>query len=362
MINKILLLVVVLFTCVNASFVKAEDHAHAADSSANHSSAFTIDIPHHIGDSHTIDVYDNASGTDINLYLPVILFTDKGVKVFSSEKFVGHGHGPAYAEVDGLKFVNVHEKIYLLNDGVSEVKFDAEGHPTHETASHPLDLSITKNVFSMLLSVLLLSLLFIPAAGKYKKGGAPKGVQNLLEVLVVFVRDEIAKPNIGEKKYMKYMPFLLTVFFFIWINNLLGLIPFFPGSANLTGNISFTIVMAVITYLVTTFSGTKDYWAHIFWMPGIPVPMRIMMAPIELIGTLTKPVALMIRLAANISAGHIIILSLVVSLGVASFPMALFMNVLELLVAFLQAYVFTLLSSLFIGQAAEEHHHEEAHH
>jgi F-type H+-transporting ATPase subunit a len=359
MINKIFLLVAVVFSSFINSFVFASgaDSAHAPVDVA-------AVIKHHIGDAHTIDIYENSHGAHISMPLPVILFTNQGLKVFMSSAFQSKvAHGPAYATVDGVTYVNLHEHIYQLNPGVSEVILDAEGHPTKESATHPLDFSITKNVFSMFLSVALLMLLFVPTAKKYSKNnGAPKGVQNLLEVLIVFVRDEIAKPNISEKKYMKYMPFLLTVFFFIWINNLLGLIPFFPGSANLTGNISFTIVMAVITYLVTTFSGSKDYWMHIFWMPGIPWPMRIMMAPIELIGTFTKPIALMIRLAANISAGHIIILSLVFSLGVVSFPMALFMNVLELLVAFLQAYVFTLLSALFIGQATEEHHHEEAHH
>jgi F-type H+-transporting ATPase subunit a len=179
------------------------------------------------------------------------------------------------------------------------------------------------------------------------------------------VRDDIAKANIDHHKYNKYVPYLLTVFFFIWLNNMLGLIPFLPGGANLTGNISVTLFLAVCTLLVTVFSGNKNYWGHIFWMPGVPVPMKFVMMPIELVGILTKPFALMIRLFANITAGHIIVLALVsiifinknVAWGGLSVPMALFISILELLVAFLQAFLFSMLSALFIGAAVEEAHH-----
>jgi F-type H+-transporting ATPase subunit a len=201
----------------------------------------------------------------------------------------------------------------------------------------------------------------------YKKNGAvaPKGVAKFLEPIIVMVRDDIAKANIDHHKYQKYVPYLLTIFFFIWFNNMLGLIPFLPGGANLTGNITVTFFLALCTLIVTVFSGNKNYWGHIFWMPGVPVPMKFFMMPIELIGIITKPFALMIRLFANITAGHIIVLALIsiifinknVAWGGLSVPMALFISVLELLVAFLQAFLFAMLSSLFIGAAVEEAHH-----
>jgi len=254
-----------------------------------------------------------------------------------------------------------HEKIYHYGNGL---ELDAEGHPAN---TRPLDFSITMNVASMLMSVVILFLLFLPVAKRYKKQGietAPKGRQNFLEIFVLFVRDEIARPNIGEKKYARYMPYLLTVFFFIWINNLIGLVPFFPGAANVSGNIAFTIVLSVITYLITQFSGNKDYWSHIL-LPPVPKALYPIMIPVEIIGTLTKPFALIIRLFANITAGHIVVLAfmgvifLTQTIGWAglSIPMGLFISVLELLVAFLQAFIFTMLSALFIGAAVEEHAH-----
>jgi F-type H+-transporting ATPase subunit a len=217
----------------------------------------------------------------------------------------------------------------------------------------------------MLLSVVLLLALFIPAASSYKKtNGVPKGVTGFLEPIVLYVRDEIAIPNIGEKKYMRYMPFLLTVFFFIWINNLIGLIPFFPFSANLSGNIAFTLTLALFTAIITNVSANKYYWKHIF-LPPVPVWMYPIMIPVELIGVLSKPFALMIRLFANITAGHIIILSLVslififksLLIAPVSVGFILFINTIELLVAVLQAFIFTLLSALFIGMAIEDHDH-----
>jgi F-type H+-transporting ATPase subunit a len=188
-----------------------------------------------------------------------------------------------------------------------------------------------------------------------------------MEPLIIFVRDEIAIPNIGEKKAAKYLPYLLTVFFFIWINNLLGLI---PTGANASGNIAFTMTLAVITGLITNFSGNGGYWSHIFWTPGVPLWLRPIMLPVEVIGILTKPFALMIRLFANITAGHIIILSLLsfififksYAVGVPVTAFVIVMTFMELFVAALQAFIFTLLSALFIGSAVEEHHHEEAHH
>ena len=228
-----------------------------------------------------------------------------------------------------------------------------------------LDFSITKNVFSMFLSVVIILLVFIKMGKGYKKRGAvaPKGMASFLEPIILFIRDDVAKPNLHNKTD-KYMPFLLTIFFFIWLNNIIGLVPIFPGSANLTGNISFTLSLAFITFLVTTFSANKSYWKHIFATPGVPIPLLIIMIPVEVLGMFTKPFALMIRLFANITAGHIIILSLVSIIFIfkslawsgLSVPFMLFMNVLELLVAFLQAFIFTMLAALFIGAAVEESH------
>jgi F-type H+-transporting ATPase subunit a len=208
-------------------------------------------------------------------------------------------------------------------------------------------------------------LIFLGIASTYKKreGKAPKGFQSLIEPIIVFVRDEIARPNIGHK-YIGYMPFLLTVFFFIWINNLIGLVPMFPGGANLTGNIAVTFTLGVITFLVVTFSGNKYYWKHIF-APDVPWWLYPIMLVVEIIGVLSKPFALIVRLFANITAGHIIVLSLIslififktTSIAPVSVAFVLFMYVLELLVAFLQAFIFTMLTALFIGTAVEEHHH-----
>ena len=229
----------------------------------------------------------------------------------------------------------------------------------------PCDLSVTKNVLSLIVVSLLLLLVFTSTAKAYKKGNkAPRGIASFMEPLVLFVRDDIAIPNIGEDKYEKYLPYLLTAFFFIWFSNLLGLIPIFPGGANLTGNIAVTMVLAVFTLLITNFNANKHYWKHIFATPGVPKPILLIMIPVEFIGIFTKPFALMVRLFANITAGHIIILSLVslvfifetIAIAPVSIAFGLFMNVLELLVAALQAYIFTLLSALFIsGAVAEEH-------
>ena len=216
----------------------------------------------------------------------------------------------------------------------------------------------------MLIGVTLLLILFISAARSYANS-VPTGLARFLEPLVLFVRDDIAIPNIGEAKYKKYLPYLLTVFFFIWINNLLGLI---PSGANFTGNIAVTLTLAAITMIITNVSGTRTYWGHIF-TPHVPFWLYPIMIPVELIGVISKPFALTIRLFANITAGHIIILSLVslififksVFISPVSVGFVLFMSFLELLVAALQAYVFTLLSALFIGLALEEPHHDHEH-
>ncbi len=241
------------------------------------------------------------------------------------------------------------------------------------------DFSITKNVFTIMLAAVLLILLFSAVARGYKKNihQAPSGVQSFMEVFFVFIRDEVTKPMIGEKHYERFQPFIMTLFFFILFCNLLGLIPFFPGSANVTGNLAVTMALAVITFFVVNFNGKKDYWEHIFWMPGIPAWVKIILTPVEILSLFIKPFSLMIRLFANISAGHIIILSLIglvflfgengQSIGGAAGGAVVgglftaFMNLIELLVAFLQAFIFAILTASYIGAAVEEHHHDEAH-
>jgi F-type H+-transporting ATPase subunit a len=266
---------------------------------------------------------------------------------------------------NGQKLVRNNEIIFYA-DKFETLTQDQKDLGAFEFDARPLNFSITKNVFSMFMSAIIMFLLFLVVARSYKKNQlAPKGIAGFLEPLITFVRDDIARPNIGEKKYAQYMPYLLTIFFFIWINNLIGLIPFFPFSSNLTGNIYFTFVLAFITFIVTTLSGNKEYWGHIFNTPGVPVWLAPIMIPVEIIGILTKPFALMIRLFANITAGHIIILSLIslififesVAVSPISGAFVVFMTVLEMLVAALQAYIFTLLSALFIGQAVAEHDH-----
>ena len=323
-------------------------------------------IMHHISDAHEFHII--GSGDDaVTMPLPIILYTEKGLVTFLSSEFHHDDHGHHVVEKDGQRFIKNHEHIYFASEKADAhgafVTLDEKGVMSNEA---PLDFSITKNVFSMMMSAIIILLIFLGVASAYKKKGvttAPSGFQNLMETLIVFVRDEIVRPNITASKADKFVPYLLTVFFFIWINNMIGLIPFFPFSSNLTGNIAFTLTMAVCTMVITNINGNKNYWGHIFWMPGVPAAMKIVLAPIELIGVFTKPFALMVRLFANITAGHIIILSLIsviFSMGVAwsalAGPLTLFMNVLELLVAFLQAYVFTLLSALFIGQAVDDHH------
>ena len=324
-------------------------------------------IMHHIKDSHEFHILD-WNGKGVSIPLPVILWTDNGLVTFSSSEFHHDDEGTEVVTKKDMSFVKFHEEIYYAsqqpNLSGQYVVFDKNKYPTN---LKPLDFSITKLVFSMFLSMLLLVLIFGISARNYSKSnnGVPSGIAKFTEPLILFIRDEVAIPNIGEKNHKKYMPYLLTLFFFIWINNLMGLIPFFPFSANLTGNIAFTAVLAVITFVITTFAGTKDYWKHIFWMPGLPVPMKLFLAPIEFLGIFIKPISLMIRLFANISAGHIIVLSLISLIFIAetvwiaplSVGFSVFISVIEILVVAIQAYIFTMLSALYIGSAMEEHEH-----
>ncbi|MCR9182149.1 MAG: F0F1 ATP synthase subunit A [Flavobacteriaceae bacterium] len=320
-------------------------------------------IMHHVKDAygfHIIDIGEKKYA----ISLPIILWTDNGLTTFMSSAFEHDYYGNVVVERNGEKFVNYKEKIYQLNLGEDALVKGEDGYPAN--ASKPLDISITKNVFMMWVSMLVLFLIFIGAARKYKKSESfvPKGIASFVEPLVLFIRDEVAIPMIGEKKYARYMPYLLTVFFFIWLNNIFGLIPIING-ANLTGNIAFTLTMATFTFIITTFSGNKSYWKHIFWMPGVPVPMKIFLMPIEIVGMFTKPISLMIRLFANITAGHIIILALMslififntVAIAPVSVAFSLFIIVIEIVVTAIQAYIFTILSALYFGMATEEHEH-----
>lgn len=314
-------------------------------------------IMHHIADSHEWHLWGEGDES-VSIPLPVILYTDNGIVSFMSSEFHHDDTGHHIVTKNGMNFVRNHGKIYQLNAGETSVNTDAKHHITNGTM--PLDFSITKNVTSMFISIILILIIFIGIAKSYKKSLVPTGFAGLMEPLIVFVRDDIAKSLISEKKYMKYVPYLLTLFFFIWVNNLLGLV---PTGANLTGNIATTMVLAFLTLIIVNFSGNKNYWKHIFWMPGVPVPMKLILAPIEFVGIFTKPFALMIRLFANITAGHIIILSLVSLIfifqwaGTPSMLLAIFIMILEFVVAFVQAYIFTFLTALFIGMAVEEDHH-----
>jgi F-type H+-transporting ATPase subunit a len=335
----------ILFSLLFSFFIFADDK------NSNEVSTGVYDpvpnIMHHIADAHDWHLWGEGDNS-FSIPLPVILYTKGGIDVFMSSDF-HHGHSTVQKE----------NRIYSI---------DSHSHITEASGLDILDISITKNVASMLLSFIILFFVMLTVARGYnKKNVAPKGLQAFIEPLVLFVRDDIIKDNIG-KKHEKFTPLLLTFFFFILINNLMGLL---PGAANVTGNIAVTFVLSAITFLVTTIFGNKNYWGHIFKPPGVPLALMPIMVPIEIIGIFTKPFALMIRLFANISAGHIIILSLISLIFIAQSAMGtagawgvapvsalfvLFIYCIEVLVAFLQAYIFTLLSSVFIGLAVQDGH------
>lgn len=350
---------------VAAEVVTAETHAAEAHAGEEAHGTEKFDagklIVEHISDSHDWHLWGHTA-----VPLPIIVYnSERGLSIFSSSRFE-HGH----KTYNGYKLED--NKIIAVNEMEPT---DVHAATENEELTHATyDLSITKNVFALLVSIAIMLWMFMSVANSYKrrKGEAPKGMQSLIEPLIVFVRDEVAKPSIGEKKYERYMPYLLTVFFFIWINNLLGLIPIIPGGANLTGNIAVTMTLALMTFIITTVSGNKHYWRHIFAMPGVPVGVLVLLTPIELLGVVLRPFVLMIRLFANITAGHIIALSFFslififgemstgagLGVSVLSVAFVVFMTMLELLVAFLQAFVFTLLSAIYFGAAVEEHDHD----
>lgn len=343
---KLVLLVVLLIPYVSVAQnppTEGEEYEQEISEAGHESGEFNPGetIMHHVIDSHEWH-FATIGHTHVTLPLPVIIWSsDRGLQVFMSSKFhnATNSFNGYVMDHDHIKSENEGEKFY--------------------------DLSITKNVASLLLSVVLLLFVFFSIAAKYKKNpkAAPSGMQSFFEPIIIYIRDDIAKSMIGPK-YHKFMPYLLTIFFFIWFNNLLGLL---PGGANLTGNIAVTFVLAMFTFIITSFSGNKYYWGHIFNPPGLPLPIKFLMVPIEVISLFTKPFSLMVRLFANITAGHIIILSLLSLIfifkseaaSLISLPFSIFMMGLELFVAILQAYIFTLLSAMYFSAAVEEHHHDD---
>lgn len=296
---------------------------------------------HHIIDSHEWQFTEGVS-----IPLPVILYSpDRGIEVFSSSRFHNENH-----EYNGYRLVHGETEMIVPVDESRTV----------------YDFSITKNVACIILGSLLLIWIFTSVARAYKARGrdkAPRGLQSAMEVLVIFLRDEVVKPNIGPN-YRKYLPYLLTLFFFILINNLLGLI---PGGANVTGNIAVTMTLALLTFIITHVNSNKHYWKHLVAPTGVPVALLPIMIPVEIVGVFMKPFSLMLRLFANITAGHIILLALFSLIFIfKSFVLApvisvfiLFMNFIEILVAFIQAFIFTLLSAMYIGSAIEDHSHAD---
>lgn len=307
-------------------------------------------IMHHIKDSHEWHFF-NVGHTHITLPLPVITYaSDRGFEFFTSSDFQNpetHKFGKEFA----------HEGIFI----------DDHDHLGRVDGGSIIDFSITKNVAMLFLVIAFVLFFSISAAGHYRKNGAvaPKGAASFVEPIVIFVRDEIALKAIGPK-HMKFVPYLLTLFFFIWTGNLLGLL---PGAANLTGNIAVTFTLAMITFVIVNVNGNKDYWKHVFATPGVPVALLPIIVVVEFIGLFTKPFALMVRLFVAITAGHIVILAFIAlvfifesySIGILSTVMVTFINVIELLVATIQAYVFTLFSAMYIGGAVAEHHHDDHH-
>lgn len=334
-------LVIVLMVSFLPAAVSALQEGHTAEGNGAVEKEFNASevILHHVMDDHIWHLWDQG-GT---IYLPIIVYSsENGLEIFSSHHFYDEHHNTI--EYNGYKLD--HNHIYLVESGRTV-----------------LDLSITKNVAMLLINATVLLLVFVAVAKGYKRnrGKAPRGIQSFLEPVIVFVRDEIVKPNIGHQ-YERFLPYMLTLFFFILFGNLLGLL---PGAANLTGNIAVTLTLAVFTFIITNVKGNKAYWSHIFWTPGVPLPLRIVILPVELIGIFTKPFSLTIRLFVAITAGHIVLLSLLcfafifqsVTIGFVSSLIVLFINLIELLVAGIQAYVFTLFSSLYIGMATAEHEH-----
>lgn len=395
------------FTSAEGATTQTEESAHATvhhdECSCHHEEKYDPGASafHHIGDANAFHLFG-----DFYLPLPCLLYSpENGFKFLMSDKFHMHHHGSGSKAIDG--YVMVHGSVMRVNqdgfpmegevevscftekesaDGkvIYQVVYDEKCYQLDKKTSYDggimgggvtsfYDFSVTKNVFTMILAFLVLFFLFKKAAVSYitRKGQAPKGVQAIIEPLFEFIRNEVAIPFLGSK-YEKYLPYLLSIFFFILGLNLIGQLPFFPGSGNVTGNLSVTFVLAVTAALITNFSGNKHYWQHVFNMPGVPLPIKFILTPVELFGLFIKPMTLMLRLFANITAGHIVIIIFVSLIfifgqageslggsilgGVLAVPLTLFMMAIELLVAFVQAFVFSILTASYIGAAIEEHH------
>ena len=356
-----------LFICLFSSPLSAQDSLHREAAKGAEAKKGGFDAAEvifgHILDNHEyhFTAYHDAEGKahHVSIPLPIILYSkERGLTAFLSSRFE-HGE----AAYNGYKIEE--EKIVALKE---------DG--TVEESVKVYDLSVTRNVIQMIIGLSFLTWLMLSVARSYKKGlgvrSAPKGKQNLLEPVIMFVRDEVAKPNLGHK-YEKYLPYLLTTFFFILVNNIFGLI---PGTANVTGNIAFTVVLGLISFVVILFSTNKHFWGHIFNPPGVPFLVKLILVPVEFLGVFIKPFALIIRLFANMVAGHIIIICLISLIfifgemntfaGWGTSPVAVafavFIYLIEVLVAFLQAFIFTNLTAVFIGAAFEGEHHEKAAH
>lgn len=365
------IILIFAFTLVESIPVSAQhghenEHVAASDSHAEEKFNAGKFVIEHVSDAYDWHVV-SFGDKHISIPLPIILYSkkpelheDKSFHVFMSSKF-HHGHS------SHIGFQISHSEEF---EG-KIVELDSHGHEIGK----PIDISITKTIAGVLVSVIILFWLVFSIAGSAKrnKGKAPTGVQNLFEPIILFIRDEVAKPAIGDKKFEKFMPFLLTLFFFILINNFMGLIPIPPFGANVTGNIGVTMVLALFTFFITTINGNKHYWKEIYnpdvpWWLKFPIPL---MPIVELSGVITKPFVLMVRLFANMMAGHMIVtvfVSLIFIFGSIMGPVAgygispvsiafsVFILLLDVLVSFIQAYVFTLLSALYFGMATSDHH------
>jgi len=375
--NRLFSLLALVFTLFVASFNAFAQEEHAEAVAPTHEAESTekpLDIKKiifdHVGDAHEWHFF-TIGETHVTLPLPVILYSPtKGFALFSAAQFGHEGHREATES--GYQMIDEHYKEHLLASGTDTASVEAmkEGAIVAVDGSKVYDFSITKNVASMLISVVLLLLIMLGVAKKYKQRGvmmAPTGFQNAIEPVIAFVRDEVAVPNLGHKAN-RFMPLLLTFFFFIWINNLLGLL---PGGANFTGNIAVTACLALITFIVMVVRANGHFWGHLLNPPGVPFGIKLLLVPIEIISLFIKPIALTIRLFANILAGHIIILSIVCMIFIfgamapvagwgfspVSVAFSIFMFCLELLVGAIQAFIFTTLTAVFIGQAVDEGHH-----
>jgi len=357
-------------------------------------------VMHHIADANEFHIWK-----DVHMPLPCFLYAPGHGWTITMSSAFDHGH----TAIDGyvlnhgrvnrvadasfpegeveVGHINHHVEdgndVYYVEYNGSEYKLDQpstlDGGLLGGGITSFYDFSITKNVFTMILAAILLILIWSAVARGYKKnaGKAPSGIQSFFEPFFTFIRDEVTIPMIGEHKYERFQPFIMTVFFFVLFCNLMGLIPIFPGSANVTGNLAVTLTLALFTFIITNINGNKHYWQHTLWMPGIPTWVKPILSVVEVLGLFIKPFSLMIRLFANISAGHIIILSLIGLIflfgdnganpgGAAAGAIVgglftAFMNLIELLVAFLQAFIFAILSASYIGAAVEDAHHGEAH-